>query len=150
MNPELLKLLKEQKKDADRPIGRDKIRDEWVAAVRALVDQVAVWLKPATEAKLLTLRALERDHSEDRLGRYTVPTLEIMTPNGTPVLLEPYARMIVGGKGRVDMHSGSRSTMLVRGDKGGWFFALRSPKGIKQEPLSEETFSEAFRAMLGS
>ena len=74
-------------------------REEWTRAVAALVDDVERW---AHEKDWVTRRT-EKEINEEAVGRYTVPGLEIDVPEyGEGAFLQPIARVVSGGAGRVD------------------------------------------------
>jgi hypothetical protein len=84
---------------AYKPKEAAVIRDVWTRAVAALVDDVERW---AAEKGWKTKRT-EKEINEEAVGRYAVPSLEIDVPEyDGQVVLQPIARVVYGGAGRVD------------------------------------------------
>lgn len=79
------------------PATADETRAEWQQAVEALMAEVRAW----AEAQGWTVEPVSHTLTEEPLGTYTVPGLEIRTPRGQ-LLLEPAGRNVAGALGRVD------------------------------------------------
>src|SRR5438094_155105 len=82
------------------PVDAESAREEWFRAVTALTEQVGEWAARwnwPVERKTL-------DVTEELLGTYGVPMLEIQTEWG-PLFLEPVARYVMGAEGRVDLYA---------------------------------------------
>lgn len=93
---------------------QEQARTSWVDAVNALVNEVIQWAKD----EQWSVHRQDRDHDERLLGQYTVPHLRVVTPFGE-VLVEPIARHVLGGDGRVDLRSWpslNRVKLVRRGD----------------------------------
>ena len=119
------------------------VREEWLRAIDELFGRFRGWL---TEAETVGLRVVEdKDHvNEDRLGTYSVPTLQLIFPSGDSILIKPKARYVVGGSGRVDFERVPRSMILVRkqAEPPLWQFARLVPSYGRWtfEDLSEDSF----------
>ena len=83
----------------------------WVALIKQLSHQVESWAKERKWPVTRDYKQIE----ESRLGTYKVPVLNILTPSGI-IHLEPVARNIARGDGRVDLLSWPSLTrmMLIR------------------------------------
>ena len=79
--------------------NREKVREQWLADVGQLVDQVEAWCK---EQGWATRRALKEIEEMD-LGAYQAPMLLIQQWD-VQLLLEPIARFVGGADGRVDLY----------------------------------------------
>lgn len=85
------------------------------------------WLSEAEQEALLSVTEYSISIHEERLGSYDAPALEIITPGGLAVSIRPKARFVVGGMGRVDFGTSSKSRILVRKDRATWQFACLVP-----------------------
>jgi hypothetical protein len=95
-------------------------RDEWIAALRRLVDQIVSWLKEDDPEGVLEIGRYEISLSEMSLGAYQAPYLEISLGE-SEATMSPVARNTVGtigprggvadlekAEGRVDLKDGLR------------------------------------------
>lgn len=119
---------------------------EWIRAVHDLIEMVQGWLRVEREGGLLDLVPKEVVVDEERLGSYRLPALDIKAA-GRVVALEPIARIIIGGLGRVDLVCGPKRLLLVRNAQKQWFISSHEPRDNGHE-LNEHTFSEALKLML--
>lgn len=140
--------LRQQKAHQQKTsINVDAVRAEWIDAVQSLFEVVRTWLRPEQADGLLELGLREVLVAEERLGSYQMHALDIKAA-GKVVMLEPVARIIIGGLGRVDMICGPKRKLLVRDARKKWSISSREPRD-KGQPLDEHTFSEALKLMLG-
>lgn len=121
--------------------GLAGVRDEWVAAVTALVDQVEGWCK---ELDWATRRAAKRVKDDRAVGPYEVPML-LMQHWDAKLLLTPVSRVVAGGGGRVDLYTMPEyddvAALLWEG--GAWQMYVQL--GAEQRdpvPLTRETFRD--------
>jgi len=82
------------------PATNQDQREQWLDRVNHLVDQVAAWAEAQGWSTHRDVKVIE----ERELGRYTVPTLRVRTPQGE-VHLDPIARHVMGADGRVDLEA---------------------------------------------
>lgn len=110
-------------------------RKDWLATLCELVDQVESWARARKWAVERSTRQIE----ESRLGTYSAPVLDILTPSGR-VQLEPVARDIAKGEGRVDLVAWpSLTRMLLIRSRGAW--KLKTDSGVDwPEEWSQRTF----------
>lgn len=108
---------------------------EWVKAVEGLAGDVMKWAK----ARKWEVASLQKELHEEFLGTYWAPTLRIQTENGT-LMLDPVARNIVGGEGRVDLLAfPSFNRFLLLRQKDRW--VLFTDSMVRwPNPWSKETF----------
>lgn len=83
----------------------EAIKSEWLRELEAVLTDIESW---ATEAGWHTRRSSRRI-SEDALGQYDVPVLdiEVEEPRGR-IVLEPVGRNILGATGRIDVSAWPR------------------------------------------
>jgi hypothetical protein len=103
---------------------RRERRDEWIAAVGRLLEQLQAWLAEADPAKVRDVIPIEVERAEPALGSYTIPGLKIRLGE-TAVQVLPVGRDAVGFvgpqgqggtpvEGRVDITDGVRRYILYR------------------------------------
>lgn len=153
----LIDFLRQQKQDAEaehEQVNWAEIRGSWTSDLHALISQFKEWLRDAVAERLLTVEEHDVTISEDDLGTYQAPALAICAPRSRSVQIVPKARLIVGGKGRVDFESGPNRATLIRVDEGHWKFMTRRFSGSPVGPLFEmsdlnaESFRETIRELL--
>jgi len=102
-------------------------RDDWVAQLDRLVADAVVW---SEEQEWLVEREA-KPISESELGTYTAPALKIRRPDAV-LLLEPFARDVVGALGCVDFSVfPSYERVMVVLTARGWKFAAPEKKGFQ-------------------
>ena len=120
----------------------EQVRDEWVAAVEALIKDTESW---AQHQGWGTLRE-PKQITEDRLGTYEVPRLLIHDLFGR-LVLDPTARFVMGVEGLVDLYviPSWESEMIARTLEG-WFLILDDADGPRL-PWSESVLVEAVKRL---
>ena len=129
-----------------KPAEAARIREEWLSAVDALRQQVKGW----AEKHGWTVQQSEREITEEELGTYKVPVLDITTSQGQ-VTLQPVGQDIWGAKGRVDLKAWPTlyRVMLLRRDEPGW--VVLTDSGLKwPHPWSESTFVELAEGLISA
>ncbi len=121
----------------------EQVRDEWIAAVDALLRDAEAWSRKQDWA----VRRDPKTITEDRLGQYTVPRLLIHGVEGR-LLLDPVARFVVGATGLIDfcVLPSYDAVAIVRTETG-W---QMHPPGVDDppRPWSEQAFVEMARELL--
>ena len=119
-------------------------REEWIKRVNALVDQVAEW----SQAEGWTVEREEQTIEEDRIGKYTVPSLRVFVNKGE-LFLNPKALELLGrANGRVDLSAyPSMFRVKLLGVDGNWEIMTDSNIPLPR-PWDKQTFVEIVRYML--
>lgn len=124
-----------------------EIVQEWQRAVNELIEQVIAWARDEG----WDTRQSNREVTEESLGAYTVPVLEIDTPEGR-LIMEPIARIIFGGRGRIDFYAWPtlyRVMLLRKSADAAWI--VRTDSGLNwPQPWSEATFITLAKGLLGA
>ena len=123
-------------------VSHESHRTQWVAAVIALLDQIQSW---ARQSGWKVIRH-ESERSEESLGTYTVPTLEIhLGPRR--LYVEPVARHVIGADGRVDILASPslNHVMLIR--SGDTWRVYSQDRELIDKSLSSERFSTLAREL---
>jgi hypothetical protein len=134
---------------------RREQRRAWQRALADLFAQLEGWLAPAVTAGVLTTTQTTTTLSEQDLGEYQAPALQIDDGNLT-VRIEPVGgrvanvvssagRRPVGLRGRVDLVCGPIRIPLVREATGAW---RALPFRGEPRELTEESFAEILREVL--
>jgi len=115
-------------------------RDEWIARVYRLVNDIAQW---AEGEGWPTHREQKRIH-EKHLGDYQVPALRIRAPGGD-VYVRPIALHVVGADGRVDLEAWpTLNRVKLVGRDAGWQIMTDSNVPLR-EPWGRESFLQLVR-----
>jgi hypothetical protein len=112
---------KAQEKDS---IERRQRREEWVASLHRLFDQLRAWLAESDPDQVLEVIPNRALCAERGLGYYEVPAMKISTGD-TTMEVEPLARNVIGKvelddgtrlrtEGRVDIRANGPKYMLYR------------------------------------
>ena len=75
-------------------------KTEWQKSIKELVDDICLW---ARDNDWIVVQH-EKSITEDHLGTYQVPELNIKIPGGH-LIVEPIGRNIIGAEGRVDIYA---------------------------------------------
>lgn len=144
----LMEFLKEkQEEEKHQDVEWNKVKKDWLATLDTFFTQIKEWLDEARKNKLLEVYDRGVAVSEEHLGNYKAPALEIKT-KARAVHIEPVGRLIVGAHGRVDMKSWKDERMfLYSQDKRKWFYAAEKRKG-GHIPLNESLFNDLLIQML--
>ncbi len=137
----LVEFLRDQKRKLERvQKERAKTLSEWLSQLEQLFNDIERWLEPAKKEGLEIGRS-KVEISEERLGTYVAPVLEIAFA-GTKVRLEPVGRQVVGALGRVDIYSplGVNKLVLLTD---GWYLVFDRPE--QRLPLTQDTFEDFLR-----
>ena len=136
--------LLRERKEQEEEIDLEAFKDEWLTELRERMAQFKSWLEADREEGLYTITELEVDIDEERLGKYKAPGLLLKTPGGRTIEIEPKARVIVGGLGRIDFSSVPNRFRLIQTEPGKWAFALVPTVGHNEpySELGEESFFE--------
>jgi hypothetical protein len=156
----LTEFLKEQAEDlrAQAP-ERARIRDEWVAAVGRLIDQLEQWVRQADSEHVLEVKRIEVEIKEWRIGIYKAPTL-VIELGAIRVQLLPIARYTLGpwsdgagtpdrALGRVDLTDGTTKYSLYRyvNDQGEWWTMI-DDQNHRPRSLDQKGFEEALLSLM--
>lgn len=148
-----------QKNSPRDEMSRRQCREEWVAAVDRLLEQLRTWLNEAGGVELLGLEPLEFDKREQWLGSYHVNGLAIHFGERT-VRIVPVGRMVLAhlgpfaeaghenAEGRVDITNGSYKYILFRKltDAGEQWLIQDERSAIR--PLDREQFETILQDLL--
>jgi hypothetical protein len=140
-------------------IRRRQAREEWIAAVDRLLEQLRGWLTDAGTEELLELEPLDFEKREQGLGTYHIRGLAINFGERT-VKVMPVGRMVLAhlgpyaqpghekAEGRVDITNGTNKYYLYRKltDAGEQWLVQDERSDIR--PLDRERFEAILQDLL--
>src|ERR1017187_2887288 len=94
--------------------------------------------------------ARSRWRSEDYIGTYTIPALEL-TVGGERVEFRPKGVLVIGAAGRVDIRGGRDTVTLVKNtDKAGgeWSMVLQRVPHLRTVPFDQESLKDALERVM--
>lgn len=125
----------------EEAMTNQKIKEDWLTALDALVKQLKEWTRPQHGAScpgcppvceiIQTAVELEEEH----IGSYSAPVLYLKMKN-TLIELKPSGRFAIGAIGRVDMTNNSRRYSLLYSSRKGWICMEN------RQPLTKSLFLE--------
>ena len=142
----LIEFLRQQKNPSSDAI-RTKHRKEWLDALDSFFVQVRAWLVEAEEKNLIRIHAGKIKITEETLGTYSVPYVEVKI--GTKAIrLRPIGATIIGADGRVDMETPKgKYLLLYLADRNQWVHGFgKQPERFPV--LTEELFTELIKRAL--
>jgi hypothetical protein len=149
MDQQLADLVQKKQKQssAAQSIDWDERRDNYVAAVNALYQQIEAMLAEAIAQKAVMLQKREKQLTENYVGTYAVDDL-ILLIGDEQVRFSPRGRNIVAAEGRVDV-VGERgeAILILQGDSQWGFVQSRQPK-VTVVPFNETTLAEVLRLIM--
>jgi hypothetical protein len=130
----------------------EKLRDEWLIRLSALVDSVQNWVQELG----WSTRRIEIQMEDSQIGTYQAPAL-LMQERTTRLFLEPIARFAPGTEGVVDLYRMPKYDDIASlyFSNGGWqlqyvnpdLFDKAASRDIKSKPLNQETVTEILNEM---
>jgi hypothetical protein len=90
----------------------DEIRDEWLARLEQLYDQIEQFLTEFIEDHSITTSFSEIPLNEANIGSYEARKMEIQIGRQT-VYLEPIGTWLIGSRGRVDVVGSAGRAQLI-------------------------------------
>jgi hypothetical protein len=146
-----LKTFLKEKKTRDEESGRLADKEEKIklrsTAIGELFNSIEGWLKPSVDEGIIQLERDHYAHPDDQLGMLSKESLKL-TVGVSEVFFAPRTGTIAGASVRVDMTCGDRTLPIVLLPDRGWHFLVRGPV-TRTEPVTEDSFAEALREMLG-
>jgi hypothetical protein len=131
----------------------DEIRKEWITEVNRLFDEVEGWLHKWTGKGYLAVRRSSITLSEEHLGDYEIPQLELIA-GPERIVLEPLGRHILGALGRIDLYlagfkSDARMVLWLEDVEGSRRWEVwRDKYGGPRLPFNQETLERIMNEWL--
>lgn len=125
-------------------------RDSWLHSVDDLYARVQDMLRDSLASKDITVRTFETQVTEDLIGTYAVPGLEIAVGDER-VEFRPKGVTVIGASGRVDIR-GERDTVTLLRDKQaegiGWTVVLQRVPRLMIAPLDRGSLQVALERVM--
>lgn len=148
----MTEFIRRKEQAARPPIDWQAKRDELVQSVENLYSLVRKMLRKSIESKAVSVRTFDMEVTEDYVGTYTIPALELSV-GAERVEFRPKGIMVLGAEGRVDIRgAGDTVTLIKRAEENGnseWTVVLQRVPHIRTAPLDRDSLKDALeRAML--
>ncbi len=128
-------------------VESSSLRASWLEAVDALLRTIRHWLDRAVREGLAKIDIASVHVPEDAVGAYDAPALKITLPGRRTVWVRPVGTLCVGGRGIVDVVSGSSRALLVLNRAGIWKIRASGPSSALV-PLDENEFARALTELI--
>ncbi len=116
-------------------------KDTWARSVETLYGLVQEMLRDSIASEDITIRTFDTQVTEDFVGTYSIPVLEVTVGNER-VEFRPKGITVIGASGRVDIR-GERDTVTLLKDeqevKSGWTVVLQRVPSLRTAPLDRES-----------
>ena len=142
---EFLRARKEQ--SSATTVDWNRKRDQWLEAVRGLYLRVENMLRADREAGVVEVRTREVPVTEQFVGTYDAPLLELRVGMDEVQFL-PKGVTVVGAEGRVDLR-GDRNTVTLLWEGGDrWTVVLGRVPELEAASLSEDSLRDALQKVM--
>ena len=125
-------------------------KDNWIRSVEELYALVRNMLHESIKSRDVTLRTSDVEVTEDYIGTYTIPALELVV-GGERVEFRPRGALVLGAEGRVDIRGGRDTVTLIKNtDKTGgeWSVVLQRIPHFRTVPFDEESLKDALERVM--
>lgn len=140
----LIEFLREQSQRPTQDLSPEEIRQDWLDSLEGLFITFSEQLQQPEDDGLVIISndpPISRD--EEYIGKYEVSRLVLTFPGfRTSILIEPIARLVVGGMGRVDLRSTRGSFKLLRHGDGQYYY---DPEQRREKFLDQPLFEDLIR-----
>jgi len=151
MEDQLVDFLRSRKEQESRPeINWQAKKDTWIRSVEGLYGLIQEMLRDSIAAKDVMVRTFEVQVTEDFIGTYSIPALELSV-GSERVEFRPKGVTVIGATGRVDIR-GERDTVTLIRDKAdmdsGWTIVLQRVPHLKTVPLDRDSLKYALERVM--
>jgi hypothetical protein len=142
---DFLRSKKEQQMPASDVDWQAK-KDSWVYAVNDLYETVERLLREPIRTNDVTLRKVDSTITENFIGTYSIPVLEIMV-GAERVEFLPKGVTLIGASGRVDIQ-GELGTITLLLTPNGWEVVLRRVPTLETVAFDQESLKNALERVM--
>lgn len=151
MEDQLVDFLRTRKEQApSQEIDWQTKRDTWVHAVESLYELVKEMLRDSIASRDVTVRTVDMQVTEDFIGTYSIPALELSVGNERGEF-RPKGVTVIGATGRVDIRGDGDTVTLLR-DKAdvtsGWTVIVQRVPHLRTLPLDRESLKYALERVM--
>jgi hypothetical protein len=147
----LTDFIRSRHEQAGRPeIDWQAKKDRWIRSVGELYTHVQAMLRESVESRDVTLRTFDVDVTEDFIGSYKIPVLELSVGDER-VEFRPKGVNVIGAAGRVDIRGERDTVTLVKDAATGeseWNVVLQRVPHRKTAPLDSESLKYALELVM--
>ena len=151
MEDQLVEFLRSKKEHSPIPeIDWEAKKDAWVRSVEGLYELVQEMLRESIAAKDVIVRTINVDLSEDFIGTYSIPALELSV-GSERVEFRPKGVLVYGAAGRVDIHGECGELALLKdmaGSEDEWTIVLQRAPHRTTAPLNRESLKGALERVM--
>jgi hypothetical protein len=141
-------LLRKQRQSETAPaIDWDAARDKYLAAVKALYQQIEKMLAEAIGQKTVVVQRRPKQLTESFIGTYSVDDL-ILVIGAEQVRFSPRGRNIVGAAGRVDVVGERGEAVLIVLSDAQWGFVQSRQPALRTVPFDDSTLAEVLQIVM--
>jgi hypothetical protein len=151
MADQLVEFLRSRKEHSASPeINWQSKKDAWVRSVESLYDLIREMLRDSIASKDVIVRTFDVPVTEDFIGTYSIPVLELTVGNER-VEFRPKGITVIGAAGRLDIRGEVDTVTLLKdtanGD-GGWAIILQRVPHLRMVPLDRESLKYALERVM--
>ncbi|GAB3049559.1 hypothetical protein [Virgibacillus ainsalahensis] len=117
------------------------IKKEWIEQLNRFMKQIDEWLEDQQKNKTISLKETNLTLQEEHLGEYKAPSRELS------ISIKPIGRLIIGAKGRIDIHSSYEKYILLYLQDRDWVYRKETDRG-KFHHFSRENFERILEDLL--
>lgn len=141
---DFLNEIKEEEKQ--QQMDWEMAKQSWIAELNRFMSDIEQWLKIPEQEGAVTIVRDEVKISEDHLGQYKAPCLELHV-GSKKVEIKPIGRLIIGASGRVDIISFAENYIILNDPSKGWKY--RNPQEMNRyTSFNEERFAGILKELL--
>ena len=140
----------EERKGKTKSVDWRERKDEWVAALHRLQEQINELLEPSRKSGVASLRIGFVNIAEDHLGPYIAPELTLSVGD-EKVIFTPKGLRVFGTEGMVEVKGDRDAIPLIRHTSKGfdqWEFLLQRVPDVVTVPLDEHSLVQALQRVM--
>lgn len=122
-------------------------KSDWIRSVEELYHRVEELLRSSIEAGDASVTWVETQVTEEFVGTYWIPRLEITIGN-EGVVFRPMGLVVVGADGRVDLKGARGTVTLLREKSGEWVTVLERVPERKARPFDSDSLRKALQRVM--
>jgi hypothetical protein len=128
------------------PAAPTSAQTAWVSVLAKVIDDIEAWAKASSWPVIRKPKTI----SEEHIGTYAAPVLDIKPPGGW-VVVEPIGQEVLGCDGRIDIYSFPtlHKVLLVR-EHGGWVLRMESGVRLPHMKWGRKAFLELVGSLTGA
>ena len=151
MGNQLVDFLRARKQQVtSQEIDWQAKKDIWLRSVKTLYGLVQEMLRDSIASKDVAVRTFETQVTEDFVGTYSVPVLEVTVGNER-VEFRPKGITVIGASGRVDIRGERDTVTLLRDERdlrSGWTVVLQRVPRLRTAPLDPDSLRYALETVM--